>query len=404
MPTTQMQCAEIVMDSSGDYLCLFTATSNLNIVYVARISAIGELLWMNQYCTDPNYTNPLINSIIPADDGGCVLSGQQGPYYTPLPLWLRLDSLGSESWNATYTPTVPYYIWSYGISTRGFEDEDGNYYFAGSGGWSAYDAGCFYQLTHDGQQTAWHLVSPTITTLNDISTTIMRISENQLVLSNAYSSNFSPPKIVISKVDNNGNLIKRYSNSNDHFKASNVINTSDGKILYCGSRMTEIQPLTEWEYDASIEKYDPSLQGGSLDLILRVYDSLCPDPIYSSIINISGDCSTVSLPEETEADKFSQLKIFPNPADGRINIIVPDYRITSKCLGSIDRTQYESIKGMVVLSLYSLNGKLVSAESIDASRKNHIIDLQGFESGLYTLRLTQNGTRIASSNFIILHK
>lgn len=408
-PYQEIQCTDIVMDSTGNFLSLFTPTSGTSSIYVAKISEQGGLIWMNQYCNGLTYRNPVITSIVPTHDGGCVLSGSNeiippgSTKYMPQPLWIMVDSSGIEGWNASYIPTVPYYIWSGGTSTRGFEAANGMLYFAGSGGWGAYDAGCFYKLSQDGTQSVWHLVSPTLYTTSDISTTILPLSENHLVLSNAYSPSSSLPTFVISKVDTNGSLLKRYSYWNDRFFANDAIKTADGKILYCGYRITELQPF-EWYYLVSLEKYDQSLHGGDYDIIPRLYDSLCSVSITNTTISISDFCSTLSLPDENVVKYLSRLLVFPDPADETISVAIPEYKISTNSWLYVDQYHYEPIEGILTINLYNLNGELVTTDSFDADNINHVMNVQEFPSGIYFLQLLANGKPIASSKFVILHR
>lgn len=408
----KMQCVDIVKDSTGNFLCLFTPIMNTyydtTLLFVSKISKQGELLWINQYFTDTLLIKfPVVNHIIPTRDGGFMLSGCK--WYSPpgiyahyfRPFWARFDSEGNAVWDTEFLPNVPSYIWNGGESGNGFEDSNGTVYCAGSGGYMHYDAGCFYKIPSSGTGAEWHLVSPQVYCFFDLSTTIIKTNQNELLISNAQTWSSSPYWIVLSKVDTTGKLIKRYENYQDLFTARDVIKTSDRKILYCGNRIKEDFNQHDL-YTISIEKYDTALSGGIPDTNVYQYDTHCENTIGNDVITFPSACSTISIPEKKGARDYISLKIFPNPATDFTTIEVPEFSVYNITTGYGAQQQYRPLNGEVQLSIQNLSGQIVKTEEFDASERNHVINVNSLALGMYMLHLTQKGKFVAQGKVMVV--
>jgi hypothetical protein len=406
-----MQCADMVRDSTGNFLCLFNPLYNQYdsaMIFVAKISTQGELLWINQYFTDTLiYKYPAVNYIIPTRDGGFVLSGEKG--YSPpnhnwhfiRPLWAKFDSTGNEVWNTTFYPNVPYYIWNGGVSTQGFEEIDGTIYCSGGGGYMPNDAGCFYKLAKDGSNVEWHLVSPTFVSFYDLSTTITKTNQNELLISNAITSNMSPRRIIVSKVDTSGNLKSRYVNYEDQFTALEAIKTTDGKLLFCGNTI-DGAPGGDWYYTASLEKYDTSLTSGLPDTVTRIYDDLCLDPIVNTSFVFPDICSSISIPETGNTGVLNRLQIYPNPGSDYVIIQIPEYSVDMSASAFGKQQQYKPLVGEVLLLLKNMNGQTLIHETIKASERNHILYISTINQGFYVVELSQKGKVVAQGKVVVV--
>jgi len=408
----KMQCVDIVKDSTGNFLCLFNSTMNspydTTLVFVSKISKQGELIWINQYFTDTLLIKfPVVNHIIPTRDGGFMLSGCK--WYSPpgiyahyfRPFWARFDGGGNAVWDTEFLPNVPTYIWNGGESGNGIEDTNGNIYCAGSGGYMHYDAGCFYKIPSSGTGVEWHLVSPQFYSFFDLSTTIIKTNINELLISNAYSVNLSPYWIVLSKVDTTGKLIKRYENLQDKFTAEDVINTSDGKILYCGNKVKG-DPGLDYFYTLSLEKYDTALSGGMPDTNVYQYDTHCENTIGNDVLTFPSVCSTISIPEKSGARDYMSLKIYPNPATDYVTVEIPEFSVSNRTTGYGAQKQFRPLAGEVQLSVINLSGQIVKTEVFDASERNHVIKVNMLTPGIYMLQLTQKGKFVAQGKVMVV--
>jgi len=135
----------------------------------------------------------------------------------------------------------------------------------------------------------------------------------------------------------------------------NFTNTSTGAATYFwnfGDATTSTDPNPSHTYTAS----------GTFTVMLIATNGSCADTTYQDV--------TILPTGGIDDNVFAQVSIYPNPARNEITIMP----------GS-------TIEGEVQIEIFSITGKLVYAELMDAMNSKTSIDISSLANGVYSLRL-----------------
>jgi len=131
-----------------------------------------------------------------------------------------------------------------------------------------------------------------------------------------------------------------------------------------------------------------------------VYDSLCPGGVVSDTIN--PDCGLiVGLNELQEEHGTTKLRVFPNPASGRLTVELPaQLKMTDRQPG-ITSTSVIYQWAETTLEAYDPNGRRILSKVIPATTRKMEVDVSGWETGLCFFRLVYKKQQVAGVKVLI---
>jgi hypothetical protein len=190
--------------------------------------------------------------------------------------------------------------------------------------------------------------------------------------------------------DLNGN-IHQYQSHPSTWGGSKVIKTFDNKFVFGTSLEEQGHP----EYsDILLYKLNANLEQDTIYTGNYTYDSLCPYQIQSGIIDIS-DCDIeVNIKEIPSPKKYYAsletipVKAFPNPAQEQITF------------------QYENTghHTNILLHCFDLLGRKVHEEKIYPYQDASVVDVSGWNDGMYVAVVTSEGKVVGRCKFVIRSK
>lgn len=169
-------------------------------------------------------------------------------------------------------------------------------------------------------------------------------------------------RIIAGKFTPNGtnNIYFLYSNAN-YLTPNGEFKVAIGSkaILHCGIQV-DLLPGTEIVEDSEFASY------------IEVYGSSCPNnlnrfgnPGYSPDGNLSSGIAPVNNNSET-SQAAENIKIFPNPTTGLLNIVIPSVNDTYRVV------------------IYDVSGKAIYSASLN-EKQNSELDVSQLENGIYLI-------------------
>lgn len=405
---------------TADHSLVIGGSSNFQILII-KLTADGDLLWAKNIKV-LDFNEGL--NIIETADGGYLICGETEIFnalkYSVL---IKLDADGNLLWNKNYTSGYDTFPWTL------TETSDHHYVVAGRT-YSFHDLTFIFCVDSDG-----NLVWEKENTENGVWFFSVTTPDSNIVLAGKH---FPDMGASIMKLSNNGDLIWSYAfggsldcvfncvavaNDGGFIMAGNAtgIDTSGGYVVKC-----DMNGQLEWsktfnhtafysvlsapgggyiafgehENDLYFVKLDeqgntcPDCQGfsygtqhqgtGINNITFTEYPhaaadtTLAVDELTGGGIHIF--CSEVGIDEST--NESSELKIFPNPADELINVLLPP--------------EFQN----ATIELINVNGKSLQVfSSINSSQQINVSQLR---EGIYLLQL-RNGREIFSEKFIVHH-
>jgi len=130
------------------------------------------------------------------------------------------------------------------------------------------------------------------------------------------------------------------------------------------------------------------------------YDSLCPGGVVSDTID--PDCDLIVRIDDPESESGScKMKVFPNPASGRVTVEFPAcLKQTTKQPG-ISSTSLTYQWRSTLLEAYDLNSRKVFSQEIPKSQQTLEIDVSGWRPGIYFFRLVFNDRNVSGGEVVV---
>ena len=418
-------------NGAGGYVIsgwIYDSIVGSDIVCLVNISADGTLNWVKTYLKNASYGRYIQQTM----DGGFLITGEAhtDSSYNYSALIIKTDKKGNPQWQKTLGNGFTNYIANGYCSAQ---DSLGNFYITGanqglnSGGdvcviklatdgsiiWAKTyggnnsEQGRFIYATDDGNFLVFGDVFPCsgtntsgfyllkITSLGDtlwtktyhsyfdflLGTFIMKSNDGGYILSGwAYEQSSS--RAILIKIDSVGTPLwsKYYLNEdinpNGIIILGNVLNSSDGGYISCGS----YSPSSSEGYGLLIKtdslgntgcyQYDllhsiihtPTVISDKVFSVTNFY-------MYDSVSFITGSggtlgtlCKVVDLPESQQANY--NLEVFPNPSSDKITI-------TNSGKSKIDII---NVNGQIIKSFYN-------------NEKEMTIDLRDLSNGIYIVKV-----------------
>jgi len=203
----------------------------------------------------------------------------------------------------------------------------------------------------------------------------------------------------------NGNEIMKWIIIDTMGIEKNAINYNDPWMRYTyQSILTKDQKLacrsSNGSSTAYFYKLNTNLELDSLYTMPRTYDSLCPYPIVSDTVD--PDCGLIVsiLDPEIEPEAYL-LKIYPNPASGKLTIEVPEF--FEKRTGPADfqvSTIYHQW-GSATLEAWDLFGKKLMEKAIEQGSTPVELDVSHWPAGMVVFRLVYRGETVATEKVVV---
>jgi hypothetical protein len=213
----------------------------------------------------------------------------------------------------------------------------------------------------------------------------------------AYPS--TPAYAAIARADTNGNLImekKVLVNESGGFGSSTK--AIDNKQLY----LTWVAFGPSY-FKTLLFKFNYDLEYDTLYTQPFDYDYLCDNlPIASDTIGID-DCDIwTGFPGEIEYRAAKYLLIFPNPADSRITVRLPEYTAEERKWGTMTSRHYNlQYHKYAVLRVFDLFGRQVMEHSLRNKEGNSVdLDISTLTSGIYLVNLFEKDKLMSSGKFV----
>jgi hypothetical protein len=200
-------------------------------------------------------------------------------------------------------------------------------------------------------------------------------------------------QIGVFKVDQNGTFIDSVNLQKTVYCFSDAIVDKDNKLFL-------VQPKYEgghWRTYAW--KLNSDLEFDTLYSQPLVYDSLCPHPIASDTIPL--DCVIVGLDEPLQNTETGKLKVYPNPAQDELHIVVPDkLKRQDNTLVFNLTTVYHQWRSATI-EIYDLFGHRMLSRDVRQGEEEFETDVSSWQPGMYVVRLVYNGQTVASEKVVV---
>jgi len=333
-------------DSCYIMLTLCSDPSPFNRIQLFKFDQTGELIWRQNYPPDSLMfaeisKNLYINNSFYLISAKCYYlePGMPGGYEHPY--YLKTDTAGNVIWRLVYGSGNGFHGVTHFNPIR---SQTGFFYDAGLHS-NLCDTPALFKFSEDGEELYYQDLYPEACpghygAVNFLDDTTIVIHLGGTVNGENYYKWVKTDTLGIEQ------QAKYYSE--DWMRVSSyAIITSDQKIASLSSNLSS----TFYFY-----KINSDLELDSIYTIPITYDSLCPYPIVSDTVD--PDCGLiVSIEDPEQNPEAYRLRIYPNPANGKLTIEVPEF--LEKRTGPSDfqvSTIYHQW-GSAILEAYDLFGK-----------------------------------------------
>ncbi len=399
------------------------ADSSLDSAYssLVKFDTSLNILWKKDYSTE-NYWTMTMNSNI-TQDYGFILSGSvkpdSGEYWNFL--LIKTDSVGDMEWHQTYGTE-----WSE-HGQNAIQTPDGGYLIGGfywKPGWDhSLDAMVVKTDSLGNEQWTKYFGNPNI---NDDMAFVALADDGNYLVATVYGEWIHTPdsrtgELIIYKIDTLGNIISEnlYGPKRRQLYLKNFKKTENGYLatgwsyydtvsLYNSSGWmykfnTNLDSVFRREYLHFNEAYDinylydatPTFDNGYM-AIGKANEGFTQSNMWVIKVDSMGcdtaGCITTVIGEEwmVNGEPENGLWVWPNPANKILNVLPPAPLLVSP----------KGEKGLRLI-VYNSQGVKVEEIKIPAGKEEITVNVQGWESGIYYLRMTASGKNLGSGKVIV---
>ena len=147
-------------------------------------------------------------------------------------------------------------------------------------------------------------------------------------------------------------------------------------------------------------KLNTDLEFDSIYTIHNTYDSLCPYQIVSDTVD--PDCGLiVSIKDPKEYPDLYQLKIYPNPANQKVTVEIPEFLQKQTGPAGFQVTTVYHQWGSAMLEVYDLFGRKMFEREVIRDEKEVELDVSDWQAGMYIIRLLFQNQVVGSIKFVV---
>ena len=389
---------DIATIPGGGYITLIIQWINASDVWLFRLDSLGEVIWTQNYVTNPNiFWCPYGEKLLSTFDSCILITGRAytpdslTPGYSLIKMFnVKVDLDGNSIFE------LPWGM-NNGLISEGHqtvEDANHRYYHAGRrvGTYPpTLDMPSMFRTSSGGTPIDYSDMRST-----GIATTINWLQDSILVLGVDFQDYNGGDTVAVVEIDSSGNIIKTktlISNENIVFYGSDV--TFDNKVILVGNT------ILNWQY-SYLFKLNSDLEYDSIYTTPFTYDSLCLYPIVSYTIPLD-DCEVVvvGIDESRQNPETTKLNIYPNPADDQITIEMPKYLVRKTSDPRITATTIYHKWKDVRLEVFDLYGKLMFCETMLQQKKSITLSVSSWSPGMYVARLVFMNEVVAKAKFVV---
>jgi hypothetical protein len=316
------------------------------------------------------------------------------PYGWDKIMLCAVDEEGEELWYAIHQQDEQYF----GDPGASVEDKYGNIYTVGRSGHypiNVYHPSLF-KTGKNGEKLFHQFIIDSTKYAHALCINIM--NDTILDIGGGWTYPNQPGYAAIARTDTNGNLIKEKLVIQSDLTLGRSTKTIDNKQLY----VTRV-PFGPSYWKVLLFKFNYDLEYDTLYTQPFDYDYLCDNlPIASDTIGID-DCDIwTGFPGEVEFRTAQYLLIFPNPADNRVTIQLPEYTADERKWGTMTSRHYNlQYHKDATLRIFDLFGRQVMEHSLLNTEGNSVeLDISNLTSGIYLVNLFEKDKLMSSGKFV----
>ncbi len=384
--------------AEGDYILLgaYFITNPESNLSLFKFNSSGELIWHQFYPFDFYYNDDQPCDLLIDSDGYLITSYRYAPDSgTTSPqidrsYFVKTDTSGSKQWDLTFGTNIQYYSTPWATT----KNSNGKYFHSSThSSPSGYNPALVW-LSHNGTETDYKDVvqtnnpnfcgMPTITMLHDTSI----IFFGGYRIDNIY-------QFQVIRTDTLGNVKDSKFIPYVESDYESTVKTYDDKFVTVGNE------APNGNFNIVAIKVNSNLEYDSLYTQPFTYDSLCPHPIVSDTIDPNCDNVIVSVDEPFKKPETTQLKVYPNPTDNELTVVLPKYLVVTDNSGNVPATTIYHQWSSATLQAIDLQGKIVIKQEVFNTGASLILDVSKLPAGMYQFSLLYKGNRVAGSKVVV---
>lgn len=362
----------------------------------------GSIEWINAYTHDPTFmiTNESGLELIVTSDTSFLVTGLNDYQIIPnvstmCPYWYKVDLNGNLLWVTTWV--VPLTD-GWGEAHCAVENHSGPFIYSGGRYGGPMPKAYIYKLSQTGDTLNKFRINDSPSAIAGVVHSLLLKNGSKLVTSTQFATNSSDNWWSINISDTLGGIVKQRSEE-EQFIITMLLNTFDDKYVALGISCPVYPSNTDM---FGLYKFNADLEYDSIYNIPLLYDSLCPHPISSSVLDMDGNCITVSINEFEDKALDPVLELFPNPCNDYVTVKIPDYYTKYNQYTGMSEKQIRTLSGPVDIAIYDISGKRIQELSISSDLKNVVINTANLPSGMYCIKLYYDKINISTGKFFKL--
>jgi hypothetical protein len=385
---------DILINENDEIVVLCNViSSDLKVkIYLICLDKDGEYLWKQEYASKQDHpwiATPVAYHLMQHNSDYYISGYCYWPYPTDTnhvfrrPLFIGIDSLFNEKW------ILPFYALDTVLGTAYYSLPLNDSIIIGVGIRKFYnneDNSLIALYNTDGVEVGFseitnQQIGPEIKS-NQIRA-IQRINDTLFLASAMFGPGLSVNPGGVYVIDTAGNLYNFQSKPNT--TSAKLIKSSDNNFVLASSIK---KPNND--QDIYLYKIDENLESVPFDNKPYVYDSLCPTPIQSGIIDLTS-CMVWTGTEEVPSPQqyyatIAQIPLtaYPNPAETEITL-------------AFQNTEHHN---NMLLECYNLFGQRVHSEKVYKGQQKTKLSIEQWQSGLYIAVVKSDGRVAGQVRFV----
>lgn len=387
---------------SGDIIVLINqyGQDNVEDMHLAKLNAMGELLWMEEYCNGeihPESAVPMGNKIMITTQNDYLIVGEvywEDPWnpggLKPLrPLFVMVDELGIENWVLPFglNDTI------HGTGDNILEINDG--FFIGTGSYwtnQEFVEPLFMKINYEGAEIDYQILYTNQITQELIGGSFLSSIQIDSILYSGgvfiFPDNLGYP-IMEAKL-NYDSLSFSFNSVLDRIYDENsepyAFDKTNDQELLSNSTFKE-----SGNWDISLSKLNLNLEYDTIDPSTYTYDSLCTTPglPQSGFIYLDNCNLIVDVPSPQQYHAFINtipIKVYPNPVNEGI--------VTFE----FENTDHHS---NILLKCFDIYGKQAYIEKVYRYQEKSELNISNWQKGMYVVVVYSNGLPVGQCKFVV---